>query len=66
MLAEAAFSEIRTLGFTEMEFELTDEARRMGLGAALPEGTFTVGVSGSGRGERTWGSGTYLIDCGGR
>jgi hypothetical protein len=52
ILAEAVFSEIRTLGFKEMEFELTDEAKRMGLGTALPEGTFTVGVSGYGRGER--------------
>ena len=50
--AEAVFSEIRALGFKEMEFELTDEAQRMGLGAALPEGRFTVGVSGYGRGER--------------
>ena len=36
--AEAVFSKIRALGFKEMEFELTDEAKRMGLGEALPEG----------------------------
>jgi len=60
MLAEAVFSEIRTLGFKEMEFELTDEARRMGLGTALPEGTFVLGVSGYGRGERSSGH-TYQL-----
>ena len=52
LLAETLFSEVRALGFREMEFELTAHAVRMGLEATLPSGPLAIRVSGYGRGER--------------
>jgi len=52
MLAEALFSRIKARGFREIEFELTENAAALGLGAAVPAEGLELRISGYGRGER--------------
>jgi hypothetical protein len=52
LLAQALFERIDVLGFEEATVTLTEHASRHGFGAVLPA---EIGISVSGRGERTRG-----------
>ena len=60
LLAQALFERIDVLGFAEATVTLTEHASRHGFGAVLPE---EIGISVSGRGERSGGCTSRPPDC---
>ena len=63
-IAEALFERIDVLGANDFTFALTAHARARGRDAAFGAGVVRVKEGQSGRGERTWARGTYLIGKG--